>query len=157
MKWMAVAAIAFLMAACNGHYEVGDYYRDGDVEGIVMEADEQGNPLMLLSLEEASNLDADSAAVWASKLGDGRWRLPDKKEMESLRINRSLLNMTLERKGLPLFLMPSTFYWTSQPCSETHMYACGPYGVQCYFRTNKSVHYRARAVKMTVNSDTNAL
>ena len=135
----------FALAACNRAYEPGDYYGK-EAEGIVLAVDTEGNATMLLSLDEAKDLDADSAAKWAASLGEG-WYLPTKEEMALLKKYKSLVNITLERKKLPALLAVHTFYWSSTPCSDSHQYALGPDGVRCYFKTNASPYYRARAVK----------
>ena len=111
-----------------------------------MQTDADGNPVLLLSMEEERGYDADSAQQWSASLADG-WHLPDKEEMEQVRKYRSLLNSTLVRKGAPKVLEGHTFYWTATRCSETHFYACGPDGIRCYFHTTSSPLYRIRAVK----------
>ena len=133
-------------ACCNRHYEPGDYYNKED-KGIVLAVDAEGNAVLLMSLEEAKDIDVDSAAKWALTVGDGNWQLPTKDEMTILKKYKSLVNKTLEYKKQPTVLTGHTFYWTSSPCSETHFYACGPDGIKCFFKTNASPHYRARAVK----------
>lgn len=143
---LCLAISMLLLAACSS-YEVGDYYSKDNVKGIVLAVDAEGTPTMLLSVDEAANLDVDSAARWVASLGDTAWHMPSKDEMAIARKSRSLINITLDHKGLPAFLKNHTFYWTSTPCSESHSYACGPYGLQCYFNSNKSTHYRARAVR----------
>ena len=135
----------FALAACNRAYEPGDYYGK-EAEGIVLAADSEGNATMLVSLVEAKDLDADSAAKWAASLGEG-WYLPSKEEMALLKKYKSLANITLDYKKMPPMLTGHTFYWTSTPCSGSHHYALGPDGIRCYFKTNASPCYRARAVK----------
>lgn len=138
--------VSFLtIVSCGNSYEVGDYYSNDTVKGIVVNVDEQGRPLMLLSIDEAIDIDADSAKQWAVALGS-EWHLPTKQEMEQVKKYKSLINQTLERRKYNGFLTGHTFYWTSTPCSETHHYACGPDGLRCYFNTNHSHCYRSRAV-----------
>ena len=151
MKYRIARLIGLLtmLTAC-GHYEVGDYYRKGALKGLVLELDDEGRPALVLSLDEATDLDADSANAWCRGYDDGSWRLPDKREMTQIKKYRSLLNQTLGRKGEQL-LGTNIFYWTSTPCSETHIYARGPLGIKCYFRSNHSAQYRCRAVRTIDN------
>lgn len=125
--------------------EVGDFCEEGGVKGIVLSLDDEGNPDMLLSVDEAVNISADSAAKWAESLSSG-WRLPTKEEFVTVKSCKSIINERLKNKGLPMLLSPGTFYWTSTECSPSHVNACGPDGIRCYFRTNASGFYRARAV-----------
>jgi len=133
-------------AGCSRHYEVGDYFKKGSLAGVVVDVTPEGG-ILLLSLDEACALDADSAAVWASSFGDAGWHLPDKEEMQQIRRHRSLINQTLENRGLGKILTNHTFYWTSTACSASHFFACGPDGIHCYFSTNNGSLYRARAVR----------
>ena len=147
-----IASLAFLMSiilvSCRGNYEVGDIYRQGDIEGVVIRVAEDNGEMLVLSTDEAAGVNADSANVWASSFGDSQWHLPSKDEMMLIRKYRSLINQTLERTGNPKILTNHTFYWTSTSCSESHTFACGPDGVHCYFSTNSSPLYRARAVRI---------
>ena len=142
--------VGLLFSACN-HYEVGDYYHKGDLSGVIITLNEEGMPSLLLSLGEAKDLNADSALAWSANYDDGSWRLPDKREMTLINNYKSLLNATLQRKEAPQLFGSNTYYWTSTPCSESHTYACGPMGVKCYFRSNHSPLYRARAVRSIDN------
>lgn len=137
-----------VLTACSG-YEVGDWYNHDGNKGVVLKVDEAGQPTLLLAPEEAVDLTADSALLWAAQLdadSQAEVSLPSKEEMEWLRGYRSVVNKTLNAKGKPTVLEGHTFYWTSTPCSESHYYAHGPDGVRCYFRGNQSSCYRARAV-----------
>ena len=136
----------FLLSGCTGVYEPGDSYKGDGYEAVVVSVDDDNQPVIVMSLDEASTLSADSAMRWAEGKGEG-WRLPDRSEMSMIDRVRSLINTTLERKGLPPVLKDATYYWSSTPCSETHTYACGPDGVGCYFSENNSSSYRARAVR----------
>lgn len=148
MRWMlCLAASALLFAGCSSGYEPGDYYRRDGVKGIVIQTDDEGNARLLLSIDEVSHVDSDSALQWIASLGDTAWKLPTKEQMAIARKYRSAINITLRNKNLPTFLTDHTFYWTSTPCSESHVYACGPDGIRCYFKTNSSPYYRARAVR----------
>lgn len=138
------------MVGCQGIYEPGDYYRGDSFEGIVVSVDAENNPLLLLSLDEASSLNADSAVHWAESLGEGWW-LPDRKEIAQVDRVKTLINKTLEIKHLPKVLENFTYYWSSTPCSESHFYACGPDGVGCYYCENDGSSYRARAVRKIEN------
>lgn len=131
--------------ACGRSYEPGDLYSCDSVNGIVLQTNENGAPTMLLSIEEASNINADAALQWAESLGNG-WHLPDNEEMKIIKKYKSLINITAEREKISPVLTNHTFYWTSTPCSESHVNAFGPNGLRCYFRTNASPYYRARAV-----------
>lgn len=142
------STLMLFLQSCGREYSVGDIYSDGDVKGVVLRVDDSNSPLLLLSLDEISGIDADSANVWASSLGDGEWRLADRQEMEIVRKYRALINNTFERKSYPKVLEGNTYYWTSTPCSESHVYACGPDGVRCYFKSNNTKLYRARAVRV---------
>lgn len=136
------------LSSCRRGYEPGDIIKVDGRRCVVADVDSDKHPVLLLSLEEASDLDADSAARWASTvMGDTNWHLPTREEMERVRKYKSMINMALEKKGEPTILRNHTFYWTSTQCSESHTYACGPIGLQCYFKTNHSTNYRARAVK----------
>ena len=145
-----LSTLLFLLVGCSGGYELGDYYKTDGSAAIVVDIDADNQPLLLLSVEEASNLDADSAVAWASALGDG-WRLPNKNEMAKIERIKSLINKTLKQKTLPEVFKDFTYYWTSTECSETHAFACGPNGVSCYFKENQDPSYRARAVKEIEN------
>lgn len=140
------ALVALALTSCRG-YEVGDYYSRDDVSGLVLKVDDEGAPLMLLSMDEVADLDADSALLWGSTYDGGGWRLPNKEEMAYINKYRSLVNATLARRQEPQMMGPNTYYWTATPCSETHVFACGPLGLKCFFRTNHSPLYRARAVR----------
>ena len=146
-KLSILLLVATLVATACNRYEVGDYYRKGDVSGLVLTLDEEGQPVLIVSLDEARDLDADSAKVWCAAYADGSWRLPDKREMQLIYKYRSLLNATLQRREQPQMMGSNTYYWTATDCSESHVYACGPLGVKCYFRTNHSPLYRVRAVR----------
>ena len=137
---------AFCVGCTNG-WQQGDFYKKNGSKGIVVAVDDAGNATLVLSLDECSNIDADSANRWAQGYDDGSWRLPSKDEMAQIKKYKSLINKTLQYKNEASVLTGHTFYWTSTPCSESHTYACGPDGVRCYFNTNASPHYRARAVK----------
>lgn len=136
------------MAACSP-YEVGDWYRKGDLQGVVLQLDDNNEPTLLLLNDEARDLDADSAQVWAAAI-DARLpydcALPTKEEFELIRKYKVVINGTLRKKGQPLVIYGHTFYWSSTPCSESHQYACSPDGVKCYFKPGHSDFYRARAV-----------
>lgn len=146
-QWILLLISVLIFAGCDSKYELGDYYKSGDTKGIVVQVDAEGNPLLILSLFEAENVDADSAQNWVATLEGEGWQLPDKGEMEQINKYKSLINKTLERKGMPTILKNHTFYWTATPCSESHTYACGPDGTRCYFNQNASPLYRSRAVK----------
>ena len=141
-----IISLLFL-AGCSGKYEPGDYYKVGNVKGVVVQTDDNGCVVMLMSLDEAVNIDADSAARWVETLDGDGWRLPGKSDMEQIRKYKSLINKTLERKELPTILTNHTFYWTATPCSDSHTYACGPDGLRCYFNQSASPFYRARGIK----------
>ena len=145
-----LSTLLFLLVGCSGGYELGDYYKTDGSAAIVVDVDANKQPSLLLSVEEASNLDADSAAAWAAALGNG-WRLPDKNEMTKIVRLKILLNKTLKQKTLPEAFKDFTFYWTSTQCSETHTYAYGPNGVSCYYKENQDPSYKARAVKEIEN------
>jgi len=130
------------LSSCSRSYRVGDLYHQ---QGIVVSVDADGQPTMLLALEEQCNLDADSALRWAATLDEG-WSLPTREQWELIRKQRILLNRTLDDKQLPSVARGHTFYWSSTACSPSHVYACGPDGVRCYFRSNHSDLYRVRAV-----------
>lgn len=136
-----------VLAGCSKGYELGDFYSNGDLKGIVVAADADSQPSLILSLDEVTGLDADSAAQWAASLYDGSWRLPTKDEIEVVKKYKYLINKTLQRKKMPPVMMGHSFYWTSSPCSESHTYASGPDGTRCYFNSNASPHYCVRAVK----------
>lgn len=138
-----------ILSGCSGKYEIGDYYKNGDTKGIVIK--NESDVLMVMSIDEAVNIDADSAARWASSYDGEGWSLPNKAMMGQIKKYKSVINKTLERKGLPTILTNNTFYWTETACSESHTYACGPDGIQCYFNQNSSPYYRARAVKIMNN------
>jgi hypothetical protein len=147
MKWMLCLAVsALILTGCSSSYAPGDYYSSKGDKGIVLQADAEGNATLILSLDEASNLASDSAILWAASLGQG-WSLPSKDQMTLARKYRSLINICLRNHKQPEFLTGHTFYWTATPCSQSHVYACGPEGVRCYFKSNTSPYYRARAVK----------
>jgi len=137
-----ILALSLAFSSCKRSYRVGDLYHQ---QGIVVSVDADGQPTMLLSLDEQRNLDADSALRWAATL-DAGWSLPTKEQWELVRKQRILLNRTLDDKHLPAVVRGHTFYWSSSACSPSHTYACGPDGVRCYFRTNRSDLYRARAI-----------
>ena len=139
-----------LLSSCTSVYEPGDIYKGNGYEAVVFAVDADNRPVAVMSLDEASSLDADSALRWVEEKGDG-WRLPDRKEIAMIDRTRSLINATLERKGLPPVMKNATYYWSSTPCSETHSYACGPDGVGCYYNENNSSVYRARAVRTIDN------
>lgn len=145
-KILFYAACFLLLVGCSGIYEPGDMYKGDGFEGIVVTVDEDNQPLMVMSLEEASSLTADSALRWAEGLGEG-WRLPTKKEIAQIERVRSLINNTLKRKKLSTVFTDFTYYWSSTTCSESHCYACGPDGVGCYFKENDDPSYRARGVR----------
>ena len=142
---ICVLSLSLFLQGCSISYECGDMFKVDGKQSVVVQVDDAGMPLMLLSLDEAVDIDADSAARWATSLGEG-WSLPTKEEMEYLKKYKSLINIKLEKKGESPFLKNQTFYWTSTDCSESHTYACGPQGIKCYFNTNSSHLYRARAV-----------
>lgn len=142
----------FVLVGCSGVYEPGDFYKGDGFEAVVVTVDEANQPTMVMSLNELSSLNADSAIRWANSLGDD-WRLPDKNEVAKIERVRSLINSTLERRGLPPVLVGFTYYWSSTPCSESHTYACGPDGVGCYYSENAGSSYRARAVKTITNAN----
>ncbi len=129
--------------------EVGDYYKQGDVEGIVLTLTDEGAPDMLLSVIEAVDLNADSARIWGATLGEG-WRLPSKEEMAVVAGVKRPVNITLEKKGLPLVLKGNTYYWTATESGPRNVYACGPEGIRGYFQLNHSSVYRARAIRYLV-------
>lgn len=150
MKNKSILAIAFVMLFCacgsDKGYKAGDFYDEGGVEAVVVTADSTGVATMLMSVAEAKDIDADSAKLWASSLGEG-WTLPTSEEMNLLYRNRSYINETLEGKKLPTLFGLNTYYWTSTPCSESHVNARGPDGIKCYLASGHSACYRARAVK----------
>ena len=139
-----------LFASCSSVYMPGDFYSGDGFEGIVVTVDDDNNPLMLLSFDEANSLSADSAICWAESMGDG-WRLPDKNELAQIDRVKSLINNSLENKKKPKILVDFTYYWSSTPCSESHFYACGPDGVGCFFCENNGSSYTARAVRIIHN------
>lgn len=148
MKWMLCLAVsALIITGCSSSYAPGDYYNNKDDKGIVLQADAEGNATLILSLAESSNLNSDSALLWAASLGQG-WSLPSKEQLALARKYRSLINISLRNHKQSEFLTGHTFYWSATPCSESHVYACGPEGVRCYFKSNASPYYRARAVKV---------
>lgn len=142
-----ILGFALTLGGCSGGYELGDYYHAGGEKGIVLAVDDGGKVTMLMSVDEAHDLDSDSAMKWASNYADGSWHLPSKEEMAVIKKYKSLMNITIGHKKLQPVMAGHTFYWTSTPCSESHTFACGPDGIRCYFNTNTSPFYRARAVK----------
>lgn len=149
--------ISLVLTACQDTYSVGDYYNvDGD-KGVVIAVDEAGVATQILSLNEASNLNVDSALVWAAALGEG-WKLIGNDQLETLSKNKIVVNETLKRKKAPSVLDMNTWYWSSVPCgdndeSASHYFAFGPDGLRCYFRENASPLYRARAIKVLTPSN----
>ena len=140
-----------LLVGCKSSYAPGDYYSlDGD-KGVVVSVDADAQPLLIISLDEVSALDADSALRWGLENEAQGWRLPDKDEIALVNKYKTLINRTMEKHHAPLVLVNHTFYWTSSPCSPTHTYACGPDGLNCYFNQNNSHSYRARKVKNLKN------
>lgn len=150
-KIISIVIGTLLMAGCARNYEPGDYYSGEGYDAVVVTVDAENQPLMLMSLDEASSLSADSAMRWVETLGEG-WRLPDKNELSKMERVRSLINNTLQKKGLPKVFVDFTYFWSSTPCSESHTYACGPDGLNCYFSENASSSYRARGVR-NINND----
>ena len=142
---LSIAAM-LTISACSRSYMPGDFYSEGGLKGIVVTADEQGKPTLLLAPEETKGVTAAEAKEWVESYGDGGWHLPTKEEMEQVKKYKTLINKTLEQKKQPVVLTNHTFYWTSTPCSESHTYACGPDGLHCYFSTNNSPYYRGRGV-----------
>lgn len=151
-KWILLTFSLMVFAGCSGKYEIGDLYKDKDTKGIVVKVDGDGRAQLVMSLDEAVNIDADSAFIWAEQFDGGGWHLPTKEDMATIRKYKNLINSTLERKGYNTILTNHTFYWTGTPCSESHTYACGPDGIKCYFSQNASSNYRARAVKRIDNN-----
>lgn len=145
-----IALIALCVAclvSCDRSHLPGDIIVDNGTKCIVIESDDNGNAVLVMSLDEVVDINADSAVVWAKEHGGEGWHLPNKQEIEKMKKYRSVINQTLEKKNLPKILVNHTFYWSSTECSPSHVYACGPNGVRCYFRSNQSYLYRARAVK----------
>ena len=140
-------SLAMLFASCNGKKVTGDIVKIDGTKAIVVSTDDNGQPTMLLSVQEAANLDDDSAVRWVATIDGEGWHLPDKSEMQLIKKYKAMINISLRKNGLPTILANDALYWTSTPCSESHTYACGPQGVKCYFSTNASPYYRARAVK----------
>ena len=136
-----------IFIGCEHGYAPGDILKIDGTKGVVVEVSPDKKPLLLMSLDEIENVDADSAYRWASSFSDTSWHLPSKREMERVKKFKTLININLEKKGEKPILKYHTFYWTQTPCSESHTYACGPEGIGCYFSTNYSPYYRARAVK----------
>ena len=162
--WCIAAMMCFLLPSCTHYYEVGDYYRNGSIQGIVVEITDNGNPLRILSLEEAVGVGVDSALCWAANLnkgnttGDASWQLPDNTLMKAMWKNKSIINQALEKHHQHPMFCATLWYWTSSdsdgnqmecrgttPC--THVWACGPQGMRTYFRKNNSIYYCARAVR----------
>lgn len=139
---------ALALTACSS-YEVGDWYNHKGIKGVVLMVDDEGQPTLLVSPDEAVDLTADSALLWAAQLDaatEAQVSLPSKEEMEWLHSYSAVVNKTLRTKGKSTLLEGNTFYWTSTPCSESHYYAHGPDGVRCYYRGNQSSCYRACAL-----------
>lgn len=156
--YILVALLALGLAACQREVAVGDIYRDGSLKGIVVELDSEGHPTMLLSLEEASGLCADTALMWADALNQNgeevQWVLPDYEQMNIVAQHKVEINAAAASRGEAKVLPNRSWYWTSTPCANefcpscpvTHVYALGPDGLRCYFKENHSALYRARAV-----------
>lgn len=147
LGFLAPLMTVLLLSVCGRNYVTGDFYRADGICGIVVDCDDTHGTLLLLTIDEQSDLDADSAKRWASALNPDGWHLPTREEMEKVRRHRSAINNTLERKGFAKVVDGHTFYWTSTECSDSHVFACGPNGMQCYYRSNHSTLYRARGVR----------
>ena len=138
------------VTACSNDAHVGGMYSKGQVKGIILDVSDDGVPSLVLSIDEISGIDADSAARWAAGYSDGGWRLPTVDEARLIEKNRYVINGYIEKRGLKVIGNEGNFYWTGTDCSKTHVNALGPYGVRCYFRTNSSNSYRARAVRQLI-------
>lgn len=157
-SYFAVLLVVAALSSCSKTTEVGDIYRQDGIEGIVLHVDTLGVPTHLLSIEEAVDLDQDSAIVWAASLngtsGNHQWVLPDSEQMQLLASHKSELNASLSQRGESSVLANGTWYWTSSRCENsfcptspvTHGWAYGPDGLRTYFKENHSPRYRARAV-----------
>ena len=108
-----MAACCLIASACSDSYETGDKYNTSDYEGIVVQVDDEGNPLMIISMVEASNINADSAARWAEGLNEGKensqWHLPSAEEMTVVKRAKAMINKSLENKKMSPILENHTF------------------------------------------------
>ncbi len=144
---MAMPLIVFslFMVSCN-HNAVGTIVKEDGVKCMVAAVDEENRPVLLLTMEEQTHIAYDSAISWAATVGEkGQWTIPNLEQMQLLLDNRDVLNASAERHGLPAVLQKSSFYWSSTPMGETHVYVLSLYGIRPYFVSN--TYYKARAVK----------
>lgn len=140
--------LLFAFTACQRQAEVGDYYHKNGDKGIVLTLNTAGEVEKILSLQEAKNICADSALLWAEQAGEG-WNLTTPDDLKIMATHKVAINETLKQKNQPPIMEMNTWYWSNEPCNEKrlHFMAYGPNGLKAYYHENASPLYRARLVK----------
>ncbi len=145
-KYCIGMVLLLSMASCT-RVEVGAVVKEDGVKCMIAAVDEENRPTLLLSVEELTHITYDSAIRWAATIGEsGQWNIPTREQLQLLLDNRDVLNAKAERRDERPVLQKHSFYWSSTPEGETHVYALGPYGIRPYFVDN--TYYKALAVKV---------
>ena len=91
-------------------YVVGDYYNDGDKQGIVFEISADSIHGKIVNLHDLGETTWHKAHLACKNLGEG-WHLPSMAEWESMLQNKSTLTVALMEIDDESYFKP--YYWTS--------------------------------------------
>ena len=126
------------MVACSP-CEVGDWYRDGDLQGVVLQLNDDNEPTLLLLADEIRDVNADSALAWAAALdaqASYSCALPTKEEVELIRKYKMLISVSCYTHGISC--MHTSFIWRVRFCVDIYLYVLlvldceGEEGLACY-------------------------
>ena len=109
-----------IIASCFGvntvsarTYEIGDYYYENNIEGVVYYISEDVNHGRIVSINQ-TKASWDAGKDKAFLYGDG-WRMPNKREFIKIERNLKVINSTLRSNGGEIIVGP---YWTSEEFSS---------------------------------------
>lgn len=109
-----------IIASCFGvntvsarTYEIGDYYYENNIEGVVYYISEDGNHGRVVSPNQ-TNANWNEAKNKAFSYGNG-WRIPSRQEFRKIGRYLKVINSTLKSNGGEII---KGSYWTSENFSS---------------------------------------
>ena len=93
-------------------YEIGDYYYENNIEGVVYFVTEDAKHGRIVSINQ-TKASWDEGKDKAFLYGNG-WRMPNKREFSKIERNLKLINSTLSSNGGEIIVGS---YWTSESFS----------------------------------------
>ncbi|MBQ2993808.1 MAG: hypothetical protein IJE21_07935 [Alistipes sp.] len=99
----------------NGIYQVGDYYKKENVEGVVFAVSDDGRHGTIVGMKSMQE-SWFAAQKWCQNCGMG-WRLPTKEELYEIVRVKAIVNQRISEKGG--HIIESTWCWSSSAITNS--------------------------------------